>query len=367
MLRGASPFYAVAFDRSGTLLAGAEQNGTTVVWDTKSWKQILILGAASGLSVNAVAFAPDGSRIATAGISGVVMLWDLRGRLVSKFEAGTTQDGVTINAIAFSPDGTRLAAACSDRTVRLWSLSGKPGLVALTGHSGPVRAVAFSPDSELLVSADDDGAIRLWNGHSGARLGTLPGSGTQQVDALAFNRQGTLLASGGGDGVVRLWDTGTRVQAEALTGPSSRVTGLAFSHRTGHRQRRGRLDGGIVECRFPAAAGHQQHLGGSDRRRRPTTHSDDRQRGSHRAMEPGVHGQLCVGGLADSAGGQRGGPRGHPPVRGAQPGRHRHGGAAAGKPGIALWSTRGGLEIGKGAAPQPLTASPTARRLTGPS
>jgi WD40 repeat protein len=229
-LPGGSPFYAVAFNKSGTLLAGAEQNGTTLVWNVKTWKQVLVLGADNGLSVNAVAFQPGSGLIATAGISGIVTLWNLHGRQVSTFQAGTAQDGVTINGIAFSPDGTRLAAACSDRTVRLWSLRGQPSPVTLTGHSGPVRAVAFSPKSALLASADDDGAIRLWDGHSGVRLGSLPGGGTQPVDALAFNPQGTLLASGGGDGVVRLWDIDTKAQIGALTGPSSQVTGLAFNH-----------------------------------------------------------------------------------------------------------------------------------------
>jgi WD40 repeat protein len=229
-LRGGSPFYAAAFSASGALLAGAEQNGTTIVWDVKTWKPVTVLGTANGLSVNAVAFQPDGTLIATAGISGVVTLWDLHGRQISTFRAGTTQDGVTINGIAFSPDGARLAAACADRTVRLWNVRGKPRLVKLTGHSAPVRAVAFSTaDSALLASADDDGAIRLWNGRTGARLGSLPGSGPQPIDALAFSTQGALLASGGGDGVVRLWDIDTRAQIGALAGPSSRVTGLAFS------------------------------------------------------------------------------------------------------------------------------------------
>lgn len=228
-LRGRSPFYAAAFSPSGTLLAGAEQDGTTIIWDVKTWKPAAVLGAANGLSVNAVAFQPGGNLIATAGISGVVTLWDLHGHRISTFVAGTRQNVVTINAIAFSPDGTRLAAACSDRTVRLWNVRGKPGLRKLTGHSGPVRAVAFSPGSAVLASADDDGAIRLWNVRTGSRLGSLPGSGTQPVDALAFSPHGTLLASGGGDEAVRLWDIDTRTQIRALTGPSSRVTGLAFS------------------------------------------------------------------------------------------------------------------------------------------
>src|ERR1035437_7542337 len=60
-LRGGSPFYAAAFNPSGTLLAGAEQDGTTIVWDVKTWKPVATLGTANGLSVNTVAFQPDRS------------------------------------------------------------------------------------------------------------------------------------------------------------------------------------------------------------------------------------------------------------------------------------------------------------------
>lgn len=226
LLAGKSPFYAVAFDRNGHWLAGAEQDGTIIVWSTSGYRQAARLQT-SGMpkvAVNAVAFSPDGQTLATGGDDGKIRLWSMATH--AQTGAPLPADAI-VNGLAFNGDGTQLAAADSDHEVRLWDLV-RHREFPLGGHSGPVRAVAFSPASSLLASAGDDGTIRLWNPRTRASLGTLRG-GASEIDALSFNPAGTMLASGGADDIVRLWNVSTFSEEDSLTGPAGTVTGIAFS------------------------------------------------------------------------------------------------------------------------------------------
>jgi len=75
--------------------------------------------------VNSVAFAPDGTTLATGGADATVILWDLTDPAQPR-RLGQPLTGHTdwVFSVAFAPDGTTLATASTDATVILWDLTG---------------------------------------------------------------------------------------------------------------------------------------------------------------------------------------------------------------------------------------------------
>jgi WD40 repeat protein len=65
-------------------------------------------------------------------------------------------------AVAFSPDGRRLASGSDNGEVKVWDVMSGANTLSLPGHGGPVGQVIFSPDGARLVTSGGDGKIRVW-------------------------------------------------------------------------------------------------------------------------------------------------------------------------------------------------------------
>ncbi|MBV8506900.1 MAG: serine/threonine protein kinase, partial [Alphaproteobacteria bacterium] len=116
---------------------------------------------------------PSGQQFATVDRDArTIHLWDTRtGTAIGALRG---HEGA-ISALAYSPDGKRLASGSADNTVRLWDpAAGRKEAAVLRGHEKPVEWLYYSPDGERICSLDG-GSGRLWDATSGRAIAVLGG------------------------------------------------------------------------------------------------------------------------------------------------------------------------------------------------
>jgi WD40 repeat protein len=100
-----------------------------------------------------------------------------------------------INALAFSPDGLKLASASSDATVKIWDLGNGHEILTYDGHKDKVRCLAWSGDGTFIVSAGMEKNIKVWNPSTGKTEQTIAATG-EFVSSIALSRDGKHVFTG---------------------------------------------------------------------------------------------------------------------------------------------------------------------------
>ncbi|WP_226931354.1 TIR domain-containing protein [Parafrankia sp. CH37] len=213
---------AVAFSPDGTTLATADRGGAVHLWETTTGRQTRKLTGHHGW-VKTVAFSPDGTTLATSDTSGAVRLWETStGQQTQKLTSGSG-----VETVRFSPDGTTLATGDRSGAVRLWATTTGQQTRRLTRYHGWVKTLTFSPDGTTLATSDSSGAVHLWETTTGQQTQKLTGY-HGWVKTVAFSPDGTTLATSDRSGAVRLWETTTGQRTRELT-DHGRVGAVVFS------------------------------------------------------------------------------------------------------------------------------------------
>jgi WD40 repeat protein len=216
---------AVAFSPNGDRLATGCADGMARVFDSASGKELLSIKG-HGNVVATVHFSPDGRRLATGGYDHEAILWNAAD---AKMEHRLSGHGGAVTSVAFSPDGSLLATASLDRTVRLWSAASGELVRTLTGHRSWVNSVAFFQNGRRLASGSSDGTVKIWSVEDGAVLHSLTAT-KAEVRAVAVSPDGSHIAAGMRYGSIKVWKTDAWTEKHSWTGHPGDVWALAFSN-----------------------------------------------------------------------------------------------------------------------------------------
>jgi WD40 repeat protein len=109
-------------------------------------------------SVADVVIAPDGRLYAVGfGTTMVVAEWST-GSVIQTYDVGAT-----VEALAFSPDGARVAGACSNGEIQLVALQGSSAKSVMSSDNGGYRELAWSPNGSLLAAGHYEPLVTVFD------------------------------------------------------------------------------------------------------------------------------------------------------------------------------------------------------------
>ncbi|MEV6669781.1 serine/threonine-protein kinase [Streptomyces sp. NPDC051162] len=211
-----SEIECLAFAPDGTTLASGSYDNTVRLWDVATGRALTTYQGHTS-NVMSLAFTPDGRTLYSGGFDKTLRRWDLRtGRPMSVV---TRYDGQNdyVNCLASSPDGGVLAVGVAGRVELMTPSTGRV-FATLTGQTGSMNHIAFSPDGKTVATVASEaagGRIWLWTADTGRHLKTLTTEGKDHFNSVMFSPDGKAVAAAGPG--VHLWDLAGERHTATLT------------------------------------------------------------------------------------------------------------------------------------------------------
>jgi WD40 repeat protein len=198
---------SVSYSPDGEQLAAVSVHGTIWLWNVPIFPEPAE-AQENGVKTSVIVFSPDGQYLASA-VGNHARVWDKQ--TCSEISRLKGHNSV-VTAMAFSPDGLRIAtgAGGDDGSVRVWDTRTGRQLSLFNGLESPVSGVQFSPDGMRVISCST--TIRVWDIPSGEQLSEFPSNDVER-SVFVVSPDGLWILYGR-----EIWNTVTGAQIAVLEG-----------------------------------------------------------------------------------------------------------------------------------------------------
>ena len=171
-----------------------------------------------------------GALLATAGMDGVVKVWNSTdGAPVATLE-GPTED---VTFICWHSKGDVLLAGSSDASVWMWNAASGACMAVLSGHSESVTCGMFTSDGRSVITASADCSARVWDPKSSTcivHMSDPKGLGTFHAGPITcLDTKGDFILTGSEDATAIL----TTLAMTAEGAPMGKVVATYKNHTLG--------------------------------------------------------------------------------------------------------------------------------------
>lgn len=215
---------AIAWNRSGTLMASGSSDGEVSIFDGVSGTRMGNAQLHTG-DVLGIDWSPGNRALLTVGKDGIASIW-----------SGTTGQRARVLPMplkdaacgAWSSDGKQVAVGTRSGVVVIFDAGKSAKTQELPGDKTALVAIQWHSLRNEMAAMDENGRLVLWNVDTKSPLGTLE-TGHGRARSLAYDPLGKRIATCGDDQQIRIWSVPTLDLEGTLGEHRGKVVGVSWN------------------------------------------------------------------------------------------------------------------------------------------